>query len=651
MQLAGVTGEGVKIYNVSAGKSLPEWLAEKKKAALRYDGDYRRRLELIQDTKFPVACQRVKTSRDGRFLFATGTYPPQIKVYELSQLSMKFERHLDAQIVQFQALGDDFDKLVFLRADRSIEFHARYGRYFVTRIPKFGRDMAYHFPSCDLLAVGSSREIYRLNLEQGRFLSPMVAQSSSLNVVGVSPLHGLLGVGGVEGLVEFFDPRQKQAAGKVSTAAGLMDANAETAGAGERGSEVTALRYNDDDPLQLAVGTGSGHVMLYDLRSSRPMMVKDHMYRVPIMDIKYHRSPLSSSPLILSTDQKILKIWHPDTGRNFANIEPGSELNDACVIKGTGLIFLAGEQSKISSYFIPSLGPAPQWCSFLDNLTEELEEDSTPMIYDDYKFITMADIQQLGATNLIGTSYLRAYMHGFFIDLRLYNKMKAAADPFAYDRYRKERVTALREEAASSRIRATKKKVVKRSDLQPALEAAAADSRFGDLLTDPAFSIDTRSETFKRLNPMGVRTTPKTAEAAFDHFEKVQLEGEEAEEEEGEEEEEAVALPSKKTKGQKKTKGGPALYELSGDKEAAISITATASSGKRKREKQSLEERLKSVPTTTDGLRRHTDGAMQLTFVPKTSSKKHKGGPNKRPEAGGPSQDGRQRRSAGRLGK
>jgi ribosome biogenesis protein ENP2 len=65
-----------------------------------------------------------------------------------------------------QALGDDFDKLVFLRADRSIEFHARYGRYFVTRIPKFGRDMAYHFPSCDLLAVGSSREIYRLNLEQ-----------------------------------------------------------------------------------------------------------------------------------------------------------------------------------------------------------------------------------------------------------------------------------------------------------------------------------------------------------------------------------------------------------------------------------------------------------------------------------------------------
>jgi ribosome biogenesis protein ENP2 len=90
-------------------------------------------------------------------------------------------------------------------------------------------------------------------------------------------------------------------------------------------------------------------------------------------------------------------------------------LNDVCVLKGSGLIFLGGEQSKVTSYFIPSLGPAPQWCSFLDNLTEELEEDSAPIVYDDYKFLTLADIQQLGATNLVGTNYLRAYMHGFFI--------------------------------------------------------------------------------------------------------------------------------------------------------------------------------------------------------------------------------------------
>lgn len=33
----------------------------------------------------------------------------------------------------------------------------------------------------------------------------------------------------------------------------------------------------------------------------------------------------------------------------------------------------------LSSPFFQSLGPAPKWCSFLDSLTEELEEDSQPV--------------------------------------------------------------------------------------------------------------------------------------------------------------------------------------------------------------------------------------------------------------------------------
>ena len=41
----------------------------------------------------------------------------------------------------------------------------------------------------------------------------------------------------------------------------------------------------------------------------------------------------------------------------------------------------------MQAYFIPSLGPAPKWCSFLENLTEELEETANPTVYDDYRFI------------------------------------------------------------------------------------------------------------------------------------------------------------------------------------------------------------------------------------------------------------------------
>lgn len=47
-------------------------------------------------------------------------------------------------------------QLVFLHADRYVEFHSQHGNYYKTRIPKFGRDFSYHYPSCDLYFVGST---------------------------------------------------------------------------------------------------------------------------------------------------------------------------------------------------------------------------------------------------------------------------------------------------------------------------------------------------------------------------------------------------------------------------------------------------------------------------------------------------------------
>jgi ribosome biogenesis protein ENP2 len=66
-----------------------------------------------------------------------------VKIYETSELSMKCERGIDSEVIQFQALSADYSKLAFLCADRNIELHAQYGRHFKIRIPKFGRDMIY----------------------------------------------------------------------------------------------------------------------------------------------------------------------------------------------------------------------------------------------------------------------------------------------------------------------------------------------------------------------------------------------------------------------------------------------------------------------------------------------------------------------------
>ena len=161
---------GVKIYNLSVGKTLPEWLSEKKRRSLAKDEDYRRRIEIIQDFHFNTASQRIRMTRDQAYIIATGEYKPCVKIFDVAEMSLKTERYLDSEIVQFEVLSDDYSKLAFMCADRKVEFHAKFGKYYSTRIPKFGRDMQYHGPSCDLFFGASGNDIYRLNLERGQFL-------------------------------------------------------------------------------------------------------------------------------------------------------------------------------------------------------------------------------------------------------------------------------------------------------------------------------------------------------------------------------------------------------------------------------------------------------------------------------------------------
>lgn len=48
------------------------------------------------------ACGKIKVSKDGKYIVTSGVYPPIIKTFEVSQYSLKFERHLTSEIVQFQ---------------------------------------------------------------------------------------------------------------------------------------------------------------------------------------------------------------------------------------------------------------------------------------------------------------------------------------------------------------------------------------------------------------------------------------------------------------------------------------------------------------------------------------------------------------------
>jgi hypothetical protein len=107
-------------------------------------------------------------------------------VYDLANLSLKFDRHLDAEVVDFQILTDDYSKAAFLCSDRTISFHARFGSYYKVRTPRQGRDLAYAPFAAELLVVGSAQEVYRVSLEEGRFMQPLAAHSPGINACGGS---------------------------------------------------------------------------------------------------------------------------------------------------------------------------------------------------------------------------------------------------------------------------------------------------------------------------------------------------------------------------------------------------------------------------------------------------------------------------------
>lgn len=518
-----------QVYSVAGGKSIPSWVSDAKKKSLRKDEEYRKRIELIQDFEFPAACQRIKATSDGQYIFATGYHPPRVRVYDLSQLSMKFERYLDAEIVDFQILSTDYSKAVFLCADRSLHFHAKFGAYYQVRVPRFGRDLAYSMYSAELLISGSSPEVYRLDLCEGRFMSPLQTRSSAVNACGISPSHGLFACAGEDGGLECFDLRQRESLG-------WMDA---ATASGAKGHELTAVRF-DDGGLHVAVGTSGGMVSIFDLRSSRPLITKDHMYDSPIIDLKFQTDPFGSGTRhVVSSDKHIIKIWNAESGEAHTNIEPGdgSEINDVCLWKDSGLIMAGCDSSRIQAYFIPSLGPAPSWCSFLENLTEEMEENQNTGMYDDYRFVTKSELEKLGLLHLIGTQMLRAYMHGFFIDNRLYSKAKAISDPFAYESYKKKKIEEKLEEERKSRI-GTKKKLPKvnattaarliiegesKSQKKPETNLLE-DSRFAAMFEDPEFTIDVTSEDYRQLHP---NSDPvKDKKLLTEHFEELEEESE-----------------------------------------------------------------------------------------------------------------------------
>ncbi|KAM0723953.1 hypothetical protein Q7P37_000944 [Cladosporium fusiforme] len=487
----------VPVYTIagaSSARPLPEWLARKRKRSLKKDSEYANRIELLQDFEFEEASQCVRVSPDGNWVMSTGTYKPQIHTHYLPHLSLSYARHTNAMNETFILLSDDYSKSLHLQTDRFLEFHTPGGLHHTARIPRYGRDLKYNKRNAEALvpAVGVNAdgmgEVYRLNLELGRFMKSYEVdvggddfdsygggalqggiRTGSVNTAAVAEeSHGLLAFGTSMGTVEFWDSRSRNRVSILGAPASPFNEDRESR------PQISALAFNRSG-LQLATGSSTGIVHTYDLRSPVPLLKKDQGYDFPIQTLEYITPPTSESEKILSADKRIIKLWDSASGDTWTSVEPTVDLNHVEYVPDSGMLLTANEGRQQHSFFIPQLGPAPKWCAFLDNLVEEMAEDSNDPnafnadlggakgdVYDNYKFLSTPQLRELNLDHLVGqTSLLRPYMHGYFVAQKLYEQARMISNPDLFEQQRQKSIQERIDKERESRIRGTKKAAVK----------------------------------------------------------------------------------------------------------------------------------------------------------------------------------------------
>jgi ribosome biogenesis protein ENP2 len=673
-------------------------------------------VELLQDFDFEEASQCVRVSEDGDWVMSTGTYKvrfaparfttlantqqPQMHVHYLPHLSLSFARHTNTLNQTFRLLSSDYTKSMHLQSDRVIEFHTAGGLHYSTRIPRYGRDLIYDRRSAECLvpSVGVNPEglgeCYRLNLEVGRFMrsyeidvggdDSAVAGAGTLQgginagAVNTGAIaedsHNLLAFGTSIGTVEFWDSRSRNRVGILSAPQNDFEGRA----------EISAMTYHRSG-LELAVGNSNGLVHLYDLRSPQPLLKKDQGYGFPIKNIIYLDSNTSTraqtaEPKILTADKRIIKIWDPRDGAAWTSVEPAVDLNHVEWVKDSGMLLTANEGKQQHSFFIPQLGPAPKWCAFLDNIVEEMAEDpndpnafgqgAAGEVYDNFKFLTMQQLQQLNLDHLVGTtSLLRPYMHGYFVAQKLYEEARMISNPDLWQEQRAKSVAEKINKERESRIRGNKKvavkvnrklaeKILERQDKEerrkakrvlkkggdddmvdadkaPAVgEVDAEKQPAGSILTDPRFAklfededfeVDEHSHEFQSLNPS--TKIPKGLTAA----EQEELEPRKGSSDEESSDSEAERVrPVKKQPAEKEDKNriSSASYKKAGHRDPRMVVSSSNTRKAGPTRDRSFGSRVSKLKDRTPAASKSTTtvvGEREITFAPERKQKKPSG--------------------------
>ena len=369
-----------------------------------------------------------------------------------------------------------------------------------SRIPKFGTIVNIQSSTTMmLLRRRPGNEVYRLNVDQGRFLAPFEMTCDGVNSVAINPVHGLLGFGLENGTVEFSYPRSRRRAAQLNIGGG---------GHG-LGGGVTALSFRNDG-LNVGFGTHEGNTLLFDLRASEPYVQKDQGYGFPIKKVMWIESNGGgNSSKVLTADKRIVKLWDRVDGKPYTSIEPTvrSTTSNTSLILACSLWPTKASLCILTTSLLLDLllNGAHSWIASPKSWRRSPAALSTTTTNSSPR----RSLLLLNLGHLIGSNVVKSYMHGYFIDIRLYEQARLISNPFAYKEHREREIKKKIEKERETRIRSTGPdvKVKVNKDIAKRLvtngeEDKLADDRFKNMFEDEDFTVDVTSHEFRMINPV-----------------------------------------------------------------------------------------------------------------------------------------------------
>jgi ribosome biogenesis protein ENP2 len=300
----------------------------------------------------------------------------------------------------FDFVSEDWSKLCSLQSSK-LNLFTKGGLFASVSLPLRCQTFAFDFSSAEIILGSEGFKLFRLNLEQGKYEEPITCFSEVTTSIVISSVHRLIVAGSEEGRIEFFDPRDF----RVITGVNL-----------EYG--VSSLRF-DSSGMKLGVGLSEGKALIFDIRSSKPLLHLNHRTKTPINSVFFH-----SSKKIITSDSKSCRITEED-GTFFTSFETKSQINSILPYDPSGLIFAAVEKKSVQAILIPDLGSTPNFVSHLDEIIAEtsvVEEEGFEPV-DGMKFITRDELEQLDVRDLVNSSVLKPFMHGYYIPRELYRML------------------------------------------------------------------------------------------------------------------------------------------------------------------------------------------------------------------------------------